>query len=153
MRRLFGLSVAAGLVGGALVILGGRSPWRPEEVLGVPTAPDAHASVAASLGAVVLLGTLVVAVTRAAGRRLSGAVVALSAAGAVVAVLTADADWVPWRGAALAGAVLGLVAGGLAAWQGHRWASMSSRYDAPGARPPHESDPWKALDRGEDPTV
>lgn len=153
MRRSFALSLASGLVGGALVIFGGRSPWLPEEAMGVPTAPDANASVAASLGAVILLGTLVVGVTRAIGRRLAGGVVALSAVGAVVAVLTADADWVPWRTAALAGGVLGLLAGGLAAWQGHRWASMSGKYDAPGSRPAHESDPWKTLDRGEDPTV
>lgn len=153
MRRAFPVSLGAGLVGGALVVFGGRSPWVPDEALGVAAAPDAGASVAASLGAVIVLGTLVVGVTRALGRRLAGAVVALAAVGALVAVTSADADWVPWRIAALAGGVLGALSGCLAAWQGHRWASMSRRYDAPASRPAHESDPWKSLDRGEDPTV
>jgi len=153
VRRLLGIALACGLVGGALVALGGRQPWQEARVLDVPTAPDAHASVAVSLGAVILLGTLVVGVTRRAGRRVAGAIVALSSVGVLVAVLTADAAWVGSRFAVLAGGVLGLVTGVLAAAFGHRWAAMSGKYDAPGTRSAHESDPWKSLDRGEDPTV
>jgi hypothetical protein len=153
VRRLFGLSLACGLLGGAAVAFGARRPWESEEVLGVPTAPDANASVAVSLGAVILLGTVVVGVTRGSGRRVAGAIVALAAAGVVVAVVTAGADWVGWRVAVLAGGALGGVAGVLAAALGHRWPTMSGKYDAPGSGSEREPDPWTSLDRGEDPTV
>jgi Tryptophan-associated transmembrane protein (Trp_oprn_chp) len=150
VRRLLVLGLAAGLLGGAAVAFGARRPWESAQVLGVPTAPDAHASVAASLGAVILLGTVVVAVT---GRRVAGAIVALAAAGVVVAVVAADTDWVGWRVAVLAGGVLGVASGALAAGLGHRWPTMSGRYDAPGSSRDREQDPWTSLDRGEDPTV
>jgi hypothetical protein len=47
------------------------------------------------------------------------------------------------------------VAALVVAWvQVPRWPTMSSRYDAPAARSvgPHETDLWKALDEGRDPT-
>lgn len=153
-RHQLAIALVAGLAGGALVTLGSRRPWQPVDlVAGVGTTPQAQESVAGSLGAVILLGALVVGVTRAVGRRVTGAVVALAAVGVLAAVLTADGAWAGWRGVVLAGAVLGLGSGALAAARGHRWASMGGKYDAPGSRPAHESDPWRALDRGEDPTV
>lgn len=153
MRRLFAVGLGCGLLGGVLVTFGARRPWESEQVLGVPTAQDANTSVAVSLGAVILLGTVVVGVTRALGRRIAGAVVALAAGGVLVAVVTADAEWVGWRFGVLAGGVLGLTAGVLSAALGHRWASMSGKYDAPGAQAEPDADPWTSLDRGEDPTV
>jgi uncharacterized membrane protein (TIGR02234 family) len=67
----------------------------------------------------------------------------------------------PWRWVALAGALLIVAAGLLAAWRGARWPVMSSRYDRPadrtgGRRPPPGTDPatlWEALSQGIDPTV
>jgi hypothetical protein len=63
----------------------------------------------------------------------------------------------PWRWVALAGAVLIVAAGLLAAWRGQNWPVMSSRYDRPARRRPSPStDPaalWEALSQGLDPTV
>ena len=65
----------------------------------------------------------------------------------------------PWRGIALAGALLVIAAGLLVVWRAHRLPVMSSRYDAPAARaaadPPPAADSasvWESLSRGEDPT-
>jgi O-antigen ligase len=157
MRNPLVVSLTAGLLGGGLVLLAAGQPWGSPGPP-VPTVSgddiDPVGSLVSSLGAVVLLGAIVVAVTRTVGRRLAGAVVVLAAAATGYVTVTAAAAWSPWRVAVLAGAVLGAVGGGLAAARGHRWAAMSSRYDAPSAaRPAHESDPWKALDRGDDPTL
>jgi Tryptophan-associated transmembrane protein (Trp_oprn_chp) len=63
----------------------------------------------------------------------------------------------PWRWVAVAGAVLIVAAGLLAAWRGARWPVMSSRYDRPARRRPSPgTDPaalWEALSQGLDPTV
>lgn len=62
----------------------------------------------------------------------------------------------PWRWVALAGAVLIVAAGLLAAWRGQTWPVMSSRYDRPAARRPSPAnDPaalWESLSQGIDPT-
>jgi len=62
----------------------------------------------------------------------------------------------PWRWVAVAGAVLVVAAGLLAAWRGARWPVMSSRYGRPAGRPPSPgTDPaalWEALSQGIDPT-
>jgi uncharacterized membrane protein (TIGR02234 family) len=63
----------------------------------------------------------------------------------------------PWRWVALAGAVLIVAAGLLAAWRGAGWPVMSSRYDRPaGRRPSPVTDSaalWESLSQGVDPTV
>jgi uncharacterized membrane protein (TIGR02234 family) len=77
----------------------------------------------------------------------------------------------PWRGAALAGALLIVAAGVLAAWQAGRLPVMSSRYDPPAGRDTRATAParvgsaagdppardsasmWESLSRGEDPTA
>jgi uncharacterized membrane protein (TIGR02234 family) len=61
----------------------------------------------------------------------------------------------PWRGLAVAGAVLILAAGAAAAWRGGTWPTMSSRYDRQARREPAGTDTaslWEALSSGVDPT-
>ncbi len=157
MRNQLALSLAAGLLGGGLILLGAEQPWGSTGPP-VPTVSGEDVnpvgSLVSSLGAVVLLGAIVIAVTRTVGRRLAGLVVVVAATAAVYVTVTAAGAWSGWRISVLVGAVLGAVGGGLAAVRGHRWAAMSARYDAPSTpRPAHESDPWKALDRGDDPTL
>lgn len=156
MKAGFSTCLGAGLLGGGLVLLGAGQPW--DAAPPVPTVSgdtvNPVGSLVSSLGAVVLLGTVVVAVTRGFGRRLAGVVVALAALSAAYATVDAAGAWSPWRLAVLAGAVLGVLGGVLAAARGPLWAAMSGRYDAPSTpRPEHESDPWRALDRGDDPTL
>jgi hypothetical protein len=157
MRRELPLCLVLGLAGGALVLFGAGQPWGATAPP-VPTVSgddvNPVGSLVSSLGAVVLLGTVVVAVTRTVGRRLAGVVVVLCALGTAYVALTASGGWSGWRVLVLLGAVLGAVAGAMAAARGSRWAGMSRRYDAPSQpRPEHESDPWRALDRGDDPTL
>lgn len=156
MRRELTACLLLGLAGGGLVLLGAGRPWDAASALPAAAVDEVNpvATLASSLAAVVLLGTVVVAVTRAAGRRLSGSLVVLAALGVTYATLDADAAWSVWRGVVLLGAVLAALAGTMAAARGHRWTSMSRRYDAPSAeRAAHESDPWRAMDRGDDPTL
>ena len=68
-----------------------------------------------------------------------------------------------WFWAAAAGALLSLVATGLAVWWAPAWPEMGSRYDAPAGTtaPTPAADPaeqsnlelWKAIDEGRDPTA
>ncbi|WP_162891153.1 Trp biosynthesis-associated membrane protein [Aeromicrobium sp. A1-2] len=63
----------------------------------------------------------------------------------------------PWAYVTVLGFVLAAVLGGITAKFGATWPTMSSRYDAPAARPvvvtpQSDSDMWKALDEGRDPT-
>jgi hypothetical protein len=156
MRHPLAVCLAAGLLGGGLVLIGAGHPWEPSRPVPALAGEEVNptGTLVSSLGAVVLLGTVVVTVTRSLGRRLAGAVVVLAGVAVGSVSVTADAPWSGWRLAALAGAVLGVLAGSLAAARGPRWAVMSERYDAPSAsRPAHESDPWRALDRGDDPTL
>jgi Tryptophan-associated transmembrane protein (Trp_oprn_chp) len=156
MRRELAACLVLGLAGGGMVLFGAGQPW--EQAAPVPAVPGGDVnpvgSLVSSLGAVVLLGTVVVAVTRTVGRRLAGAVVVLCALATAYVTVTASGGWSGWRALVLAGAVLGVLSGALAAWRGSSWAAMSRRYDAPSQpRPEHESDPWRALDRGDDPTL
>ena len=62
-----------------------------------------------------------------------------------------------WKYVAVAAFVLAAVLGVVTARFARTWPAMSSRYDAPSARPKvaaieSESDMWKALDDGRDPT-
>jgi hypothetical protein len=80
MRNPLVVSLTAGLLGGGLVLLAAGQPWGSPGPP-VPTVSgddvDPVGSLVSSLGAVVLLGAIVVAVTRTVGRRLAGAVVVL----------------------------------------------------------------------------
>jgi uncharacterized membrane protein (TIGR02234 family) len=136
------------------------------------------APLARAAGFVGLAGVLALVATRGLGRRVAGALVGLAGLATVAAVVLfwsrtgAVADDALRRAAAgvgggthatvvagsgwpvlaLVGGALVTVGGLLAAGRGHRWPSMGSRYDAPAARRTTDSDPWAALDRGEDPT-
>jgi uncharacterized membrane protein (TIGR02234 family) len=132
-----------------------------------------------------LAGVVAVLATRGLVRRIVGVVVLLSGAGlvwrsivaatavstrrarvlvtghhptvdasAVTPTVTVHTGWV------ILGAVCGLlvvIAGALIAWHGHRWPSMSARYDRRPAQPERSAQAratslWTELDRGEDPT-
>ena len=156
MSRGLATCLAAGVLGGGMVLFGAGQPWSSAPPVPTVTGDEVNpvGSLASSLGAVVLLGTVVVAVTRALGRRVAGVVVVLAAVATGYVTLGAGGTWSGWRVLVLVGAVLGAAAGTLASARGPRWAAMSRRYDAPSApRPEHESDPWRALDRGDDPTL
>ena len=130
---------------------------------------------AASLAALAALGAVLASHGR--WRRLVGLVLALLGAGVVAAVLRwrlggADADWfaylppgevavrtTPWWALAVVGGLLQLLAGAWTVLRGPRWTGLDSRHAAPrggstaSARRTDGEDLWKALDRGEDPTV
>lgn len=74
-----------------------------------------------------------------------------------------QADGSLWRWVALLASMLGVAVGAAVVAYGWRWPVMGRKYEAPGAAKdapasprdgePSDSDLWKALDRGDDPTV
>jgi uncharacterized membrane protein (TIGR02234 family) len=131
-----------------------------------------------AMGALVLLAGAGTAFSAATG---SGGGRALDdKAGTAMGITTATASHVghsAWPWVSALGGILLLLAGLVILSAGRRWPGMSSRYDAPGAdvrpgrrgtaaraadspagaadqaRPATPADIWKALDRGEDPSV
>ncbi|WP_329584166.1 TIGR02234 family membrane protein [Kitasatospora sp. NBC_01250] len=113
------------------------------------------------VGALVTLAGLGAAVAAGMGSVDSGAVD--SEAAKKLGLLGTTAEQVShtaWPWVALLGGLLLAAAGGLTVLRGRAWPSMGTRYDAPvakakaptgGAHTP--ADLWKALDRGEDPTL
>ena len=120
----------------------------------------------------VLVGLLMLvagaAVVWSSGRVLGGVDVVttqLQALGVPAADL--DVDAVPaWPGLAVVGGALGVLSGLATAARGRRWPTLGGRYErgtTAGSRAPAPARPrtdedraqlaWKALDRGEDPTV
>ncbi|MGH1562716.1 Trp biosynthesis-associated membrane protein [Mumia sp. DW29H23] len=68
--------------------------------------------------------------------------------------LADEATTTAWRWACLAALVVSALAGAAVVRWGRHWPSMGRRYDSVGQqRAEADDDPWKALDRGEDPTV
>jgi uncharacterized membrane protein (TIGR02234 family) len=162
----------------ATTTVGARGlPALPISVDGADVVP-----VVAALGLVLLAGAVALAATKNQGRRLAGLVLVgaavvvgwltLTAGPAITDALqeqtvgsvgTATAfhpEDTLWRWLTLAGAGLSLVAGVAAVANGPHWPTMGSRYDRPtSARPvkdaeaSSETDAWRALDKGEDPTV
>lgn len=68
-----------------------------------------------------------------------------------------DISYGPWYLVAIVAFAAALVLGAAMVRFAGQWPTMSSRYDAPGARRPareaSDSDMWKAMDRGDDPTT
>jgi hypothetical protein len=163
-----------------LVLLATSRPWVTltlDADLGVSTAAvpgAALAPLAVAAGVVALAGTLAALVSRAFGRRVVGALVLLVSAAAVVqtvpVALAVDARgrawWAVEVGSAASDAtavlapvwpvltlvgLLACAAGGLLVLvRAGGWSGLSSRYEA---APAATTDPWTALDRGEDPTA
>lgn len=142
------------------------------------------AAEARALGLVGVAGVLAIAATRRWGRTLVGLALALSGAAIVwrvalllgqglrlrlasahancsrLCILSEEQTKVrvhhAWPTLTLVGGLLLLVAGGLIAARGRRWAALSSSYDAPSttpAAPVTDKGVWDALDRGDDPTA
>jgi uncharacterized membrane protein (TIGR02234 family) len=136
-----------------------------------------------ALALVALAGVVAVLATRGLARRLIGLVVLLAGAGLVWRAVTAGAavsarrarvfvaDRHPtvdtsavavrvdvhggWVILGVGCGVLVVAAGALIAWRGHRWPTMSARYDRRAAAPSAQaraSRLWADLDRGDDPT-
>jgi hypothetical protein len=138
--------------------------------------PDKAADMplALALSLVVLAGWGALLVSRGRVRRAVAGVALLAAAGVLVCVAvatfslpdqvrdrlpgdSAGVDVSPTGWFVLAGVAGVLSAGVLVlAWlRSPQWPTMSSRYDAPGAEPAEirsDTDLWKALDEGRDPT-
>lgn len=169
-RRELLVALALVLVGAALALLASTQPWVSiaglVEVTGTrgrQVSPGAFA-----LGLVGLAGLVAVLATRSLGRRIVGALVVLAGLGLVWTSGWARSDrgWAGyglpagepsstvWPWVSVAGGVLLVLGGVLTLVRGGRWPGMSSRYDRPSRRSrTSEDDTWRALDRGEDPTV
>lgn len=104
-------------------------------------------------------GTGAVVVPRSGSDRLSDALTTAaekSAAYTGPASLT-DISHSPWDLVTIAAFVIAVVLGAVTVRLGPKWPTMSSRYDAPAARPAtsdlSDTDMWKAMDDGHDPTA
>jgi uncharacterized membrane protein (TIGR02234 family) len=172
------VAVSAAKPWATVTVGGGRLPALPVSVDGADVVP-----VVGALGLVLLAGAVSLAATRNQGRRLAGLVLVGAAVvvgwltltsgpaitealrdqtvGAVGnASVSSDPDGTFWRWLTLAGAGLSLMAGMAAVAKGPDWPTMGSRYERPtsavnpgDADGSTESDLWRAMDKGEDPTV
>jgi uncharacterized membrane protein (TIGR02234 family) len=124
--------------------------------LGAGTAAAAGAGVSAS-------GVLAAAQAGAAGGALGGSTTGgTSPGGASHAIVIAGSSGqavmagVPWRAAAIGGAVAIVLAGLATVWRGPRWPVMSARFERPGQRPARRAagsaSMWESLSRDLDPT-
>jgi uncharacterized membrane protein (TIGR02234 family) len=161
----------------ATATVGGQGlPALPVSVDGADAVP-----VVAALGLVLLAGAISLVATRNRGRRLAG--LCMVAAAVVVGWQTLTAgpaitdalreqmvgtvgrttsphpDSTAWRWLALVGAGLSLLAGLAAMVKGPEWPAMGSRYDPPAtaraadADTTTDTDAWRAIDEGRDPTA
>ena len=173
-RREMIAVLAVVLVGAALVLLAGTQPWAsvPGADVTEPTSVEAALKGSAispgarALGLVGLAGIVALLATRRMGRRVVGVLLALAGLAtcalslfwsvdppALLGDASATVDRTFWSWVSVAGGVLVLLGGVLAAIRSSRWPAMGSRYDAPARTKSKDEDPWAALDRGEDPTV
>lgn len=182
--RSFGVTVLLGLAGAALAAVAGSRTWAEGRGsaagIRVTAAVDGSdvAPLVTALALVSLAAWGAVLVTRGRFRRVVGCVGLASSVAVAVAVALAFGSSRDAVVAALAdkGATGDVAAGGPSAWYylagvaavvaagafavavraAPGWPAMSSRYDAPGGRPPSsedaERDMWRALDEGRDPT-
>ncbi|MBM7787523.1 Trp biosynthesis-associated membrane protein [Tenggerimyces flavus] len=170
-RRELLVGIGLVLVGSALALLASTQVWLSAGVPVQGATGRTMSSGAFALALVGLAGLVAVFATRGVARRVVGVLVVLAGAGLVwmsvwgwgwVAVdtdpgIAADPQpWGPtaWPWVSVAGGVLVLLGGLLTVLRGGRWPGMSSRYDRPSSQTRSgEDDTWRALDRGEDPTV
>ncbi len=103
--------------------------------------------------------TAAIVVPRSGSNRLADALTSAaekSAAYSGPASMT-DVSHKPWDLVTIAAFVIAVVLGALTVRFGPQWPTMSSRYDAPSTRPAtndlSDSDMWKAMDDGHDPTA
>jgi hypothetical protein len=178
-RGLFGPLVVGGLASAALTAVAASRDWLTAtgDAAGVTVTARISGSDAAPLALALSLVALaawgVVLVGHALTRRIVLALGLLACAGALVVSATLDGHEVAASALADKGAqqvasyghvgwfwvlrAAGIVQAGLflVAWpRVGRWPTMSSRYDAPATRAAElgETDLWKALDEGHDPT-
>jgi hypothetical protein len=171
--------VVGGLVTSAVTAVAAGKPWfraASEDALvsGVRDSDrSADMPLALALSLVVLAGWGAVLVTRGRVRRAMAAVALVAAVGVVSCVVAApftlpdqvrenlppgsdDAgvSMTGWFVASAVGAVLAAIVLGVAWLRSPSWPTMSSRYDAPATRSTgaDDTDLWKALDAGHDPT-
>jgi len=179
-RAGFGPVVLAGLAAAALTAVASGKAWyaAATSAAALPGVPDADRTadmpLALALALVVLAGWGALLVSRGRVRRAVAAVGVLAAAGVVACVVstpftlpdqvrsrlpagsaTVGVHATGWFFTAAVAAVLSTVVLVLAWRRCPAWPTMSSRYDAPGASAPvtrTDTDLWKALDEGHDPT-
>lgn len=176
-RASFGLVVGVGLAASGLAAVAAAKPWYAAAVDFKPT-PDfqrpettADMPLALALSLVALAAWGVVLVTRTTGRRIALALAASASAGILVCVVVAvsalpdqlhdqlgedAADIVgkptAWFFVAAISAAVALVTA-IVGWRAApTWPSMGAKYDAPTGVPADDTDLWKALDAGHDPT-
>jgi uncharacterized membrane protein (TIGR02234 family) len=188
-RREYAAALLGGLLGALGVTVGAARPWASATAV-VDGLPTLHATVSGAelappawaLGLVMLAGFGAVVATRGRVRRALGVLIVAASAAVVVAAahprephaalataLSAK-GWTgggfstgtqAWRWLVLACALVCAAAGAATASNGHRWAAMGSRYDAPGGAAADagtagaadgEAQMWRSIDRGHDPT-
>jgi hypothetical protein len=179
-RSGFGPVVLAGVATAALSSVTAGKPWYSAAIdfklMPGVAEPDRTADMplALPLSLVVLAGWGALLVSRGRVRRAIATVTLVAAAGVLACVVAApftlpgqvrdrlpgasgDVSVTPtgWFVAAAVSAVLSTVVLVLAWLRSPQWPTMSTRYDAPGSRPPEartDADLWKAMDEGVDPT-
>jgi uncharacterized membrane protein (TIGR02234 family) len=181
-RRSYVLALVTCLAGAALAAYAVTRTWSLQitprtgmsDLRTARTGADAEPWVI-GLALVALAGTGALLATRGVARRVLGGLLALAGLGVAVGAIVgragldvgaAGAGATTWPVLCVAGGLIIVVGGVTAARLGHRWPTMSARYDRkPVARAPVRpvaSDPelapadhraaWEALDRGDDPT-
>jgi len=154
------------LAAGAAALLLAASQWlRPDSAQFVVTHDSSDGSIAAdaarACGWLALTGVAAVLATRSWLRSVVGAVLLLAGALSLYVVAADSNSDAPtaWRWVAIVGCLAVFAAALLVVITGHRWPSLSRRYDGDGRgerdAAVSTSEPlqmWRALDRGDDPT-
>lgn len=182
-RRELVLALLLSALGGGLALWATTRTWAvlvtdfpaPLPTKTQPVSGREVAGLSFALSLVGLAGALALLATRAAGRLVLGLLLSVTGVGIIADSLSARGGGsVPgrdqatsvslhtgWAPVAAVGGVLVLLAGVLALLRGRRWARMSARYEAPGARvaqmPGRANEGgaaqwWDAMDREQDPT-
>jgi uncharacterized membrane protein (TIGR02234 family) len=179
-RRGLGVAVVGCVLSGGVALLAVGRVWLhytvPRDGLAnLRTTATGHAvaGAASTLALVVLAGVVVLPATRDLGRRVAGAVIALSGLGiGYLAVLTiarttheldvpgastyTDGRATAWPWIALVAGVVAIAAGVFAMVASGGWPAMGRRYEQAGSAkrgPATETSIWDRLDDGDDPTA